>query len=289
MNLRLLFSSAALALVLVSPGTAATPFLPTGAVSKNVDTSLAIRGGAGPLDVELTAKAATGIFGLQGLYNYLAPEKNHDAYGFEQSVDGLAIWMSTGVGAQFLTFAIAAYFSLFHNMPALKACGAGLIVCCVENLRSVLNDTASKNGVAGGGQVLNLVIHSFVAYALLSEVSFAETVGKAFGAWLIVACLQARLAPATCLKTWGFDGDASDSVILYTKTTGQAGVAFGAFIGSIANGAEVTSAIGYYSVAVLLSLAEMVASGYLEDLGLSKDKVYPWLAILLAFVGTLAV
>ena len=136
MNLRLSFSSAALALVLISPGTAATTFLPTGAV--NVDKSLAIRGGAGPLDVDLTAKAATGLFGVQGIFNYLAPEKHHEAYCLKDNADGLAILMSMGAGSIFLAFGVASYFSLFQGMPALKACGAGLIALCVENLRCVL-------------------------------------------------------------------------------------------------------------------------------------------------------
>ena len=287
MNLRLFFSSTALVFALVSPGSAASTFLPAGAV--NVGKSLAIRGGAGPLDVNLTAKAATGLFGLQGIFNYLAPEKNHDAYGFKDSADGLAIMMSTGVGSTFLTFAVASYFSLFQDMPALKACGAGLIAWCVENLRCILNDSASKNGVAGGGQVLNLAINSFAAFAFLSEASYAETVGKVFGAWLIVACLQARLAPTACLKAWGLDGDASESAIRYTKTFGQSGVALGIFIASIANGTELTTAIGYYSAAILVSSAEMMISGYLDENEVSKDKLYPWLAMLIAFAGTLAI
>ena len=143
--------------------------------------------------------------------------------------------------------------------------------------------------MAGGGQVLNLAINSFAAFAFLSETSYAETVGKAFGAWLIVACLQARLAPAACLKTWGLDGDASESAIGYTKTLGHSGLALGTFIGSIANGAKLTTAIGYYSAVLLVSLAEMMASGHFEEIEVSMDKIYGWMAMLIAFVGTLAV
>ena len=79
-----------IALLLVGSSAAdAKTFVPkTSLLNKK---ALLVRGGAGPLDVKTTAKVMSGVLGAQGVYNYLAPEKNNEAYGMTDC-DGLTNW-----------------------------------------------------------------------------------------------------------------------------------------------------------------------------------------------------
>jgi hypothetical protein len=76
MQLKIL-SSLIIAVVGTS-GAASRAYIPKKNVA--VNKALSVRGGAGPLPAEATAKAAIAILGVQGLYEFLAPEMNVEAY-----------------------------------------------------------------------------------------------------------------------------------------------------------------------------------------------------------------
>ena len=108
--------------------------------------ALLVRGGAGPLDVKTTTKVMSGILAAQGAYNYLAPEKNNEAYGMTDCEYDLTNLLSKGFGATILTAAIPAIGIFYFDMNPTTALGAGMTMATVVDLESVLNEAAAKNG-----------------------------------------------------------------------------------------------------------------------------------------------
>lgn len=84
-----------------------------------VNKVLSVRGGAGPLPAEATAKAAIAILGVQGLYEFLAPEKNVEAYDISGG-DEITTFIAGQDGACNLAPAIGSYAILCHDMPPMK-------------------------------------------------------------------------------------------------------------------------------------------------------------------------
>ena len=274
-----------IALLLVGAADAKTALVPkTSLLNKK---ALLVRGGAGPLDATTTAKVMSGVLAAQGVYNYLAPEKNNEAYGLTDC-DGVTNWFSKGSGATFLSTAISAIAIFYFDMDPIKALGAGSILGTVFHLEAVLNEDAAKNGFAPAGQWINLLINGFMAHTFLTGADYAETAGKAYGAWLLFAGAQCRLAPQTALGMWGLEGDASDNAIFFTKILGQAAMASGVFIGAISSGVDPSTALGYYYIPQFLSFVEMAASKTFEDVGVGMEMIYPWLVAQTATIGTLS-
>ena len=115
MQLKIL-SSLIIAVVGTS-GAASRAFIPKKNVA--VNKALSVRGGAGPLPAEATAKAAIAILGVQGLYEFLAPEKNVEAYDISGG-DEITTFIAGQDGACNLAPAISSYAILCHDMPPMK-------------------------------------------------------------------------------------------------------------------------------------------------------------------------
>ena len=116
-----LLSSLILALVgtsaAVVPVTSRRAFVPKKSVA--VNKALSVRGGAGPLPVDTTAKAAALLCGLQGLVQLLAPEKNIEAYE-AINTDKFSAFLNQLDGADLLAPAIASCGVLFHDVAPMK-------------------------------------------------------------------------------------------------------------------------------------------------------------------------
>jgi hypothetical protein len=80
MNLKTI-SSLVLVLAGASNAAASRAFVPK---TMAADKALSLRGGAGPIPADTMAKTLTGLYGVQGVYNYLAPEKNNEMYGIKR-------------------------------------------------------------------------------------------------------------------------------------------------------------------------------------------------------------
>merc|ERR1719263_1116684 len=59
------------------------------------------------------AKTLTGLYGVQGVYNYLAPEKNNEMYGIKGSK--MSNFIGEGVGSFVLSSAAAMYAMIYHT------------------------------------------------------------------------------------------------------------------------------------------------------------------------------
>lgn len=124
--------------------------------------TLSIRGGAGPLPLDETAKFASAFYLTHALYQKLAPAKSATAYGLDQ-VDDATEWMSEGNADINLALGVASTM-LFFKTPSTseRAIGAGLLLGPVlGNVKNLLNDAPEgvSENIAVKGQWLNLVIN----------------------------------------------------------------------------------------------------------------------------------
>jgi len=284
MNIKV-FSS--LVLVLFdSTANSATPAL---APKKTIATkqALSIRGGAGPLDPALTAKVFLGACGTQGAYDYLAPNKSIELYGVK--ADEMST-VCTGVGGGLLLgWVVTAYGILFADMAPLKAIGVGLLPLIVGNLRTILNGDAKAIGCSIPGQVINLAVCAFTAYACLSDQADANTVVKVFAAYVGLANTQCRLAPNDALKTWGIEESKQSRVAIFTtKIMGHHGFQYSTFMWALANDIDAYKALGYSLIYSFLSFVMFVASGDFGELGFDIRLAYPWIVSVFAAAITFA-
>lgn len=159
--------------------------------------ALSVRGGAGPLPVEATAKSVVAITGLQGLVNWLAPETSLDAYDMDVSEEerGVVEHFLILDGADLLGPSIAMYAILSHNVEPMKALGMGCLMNVITNFKNIINGSSEKLSLGKGGQVLSLALTSFLTHALLTGADYATTATKVLSAFWALAGLQCRLDP----------------------------------------------------------------------------------------------
>ena len=108
-----------LILALVGTSAAVVPVTSRRAFVPNVNKALSVRGGAGPLPVDATAKAAALLCGLQGLVQLLAPEKNIEAYE-AINTDKFSAFLNQLDGGDLIVPAIASCGVLFHDVAPMK-------------------------------------------------------------------------------------------------------------------------------------------------------------------------
>jgi len=281
MNLKVF---ASLALVLFDTANAVPSFVPKAAATKQ---ALSIRGGAGPLDPDITAKVLIGALGVQGAYSYLAPNKIHELYGVP--ADKLSNLLNGCTGSLFLMWTIAAYGVLFTDMSTIKAIGAAQIPITVSNLRNILNGDLESSGCSMPAQWVNLAIESFVAYACLSGADYATTAAKARAVYMGLAAIQCRFAPEAALETWGvYSNHRSPVAIFEEKLLGQQGITTAVLIGALVSNVDPYKALGYSVIPALLSSLLFVSSGDFEKIGIHLAKIYPWMALVVVSVVTLS-
>jgi len=281
MNLKVF---APLTLFLFGTANAVPSFISKATTTKQ---ALSIRGGAGPLDPDITAKVLISALGVQGAYSYLAPNKIHELYGVP--ADKLSNLLNGGTGGMFLMYAITAYGVLFTDMSTIKAIGAAQIPIIVSNLRNILNGDMESTGCSMPAQWLNLAIESFVAYACLSGADYATTAANARAVYIGLAGIQCRFAPEAALVTWGIDSkDRSPVAICEEKLLGQQSITTAVLLsGALVNNVDAYKALGYSIIAALLSSLLFVFSGDFEKIGIPLAKIYPWMALVVVSVVTL--
>ena len=280
MNLKLLSS---LVLTLAGASDAARTFVPNAAVNK----AISVRGGAGPLPAEATAKVATALYGLQGTFGYLAPAKNNEAYGLEG--DNIDSFIQEVASAKLLSTAITAYAVVSKGMPVLQAIGAGLVPQAVLGVKALLNDTPSEVGVSSGGIMFDTLFTAVTTYGALTGADYAGNAVKAYIVYTALATLQCRLAPKSALKAWGFPEKSIATKSFMTKILGQQGIGWSVLAWSLTNDVDALTAIGYASIPGFLSLMDFATSGEMEANGGDINMLLPWGVIMAAIIGTLAI
>lgn len=137
------------------------------------------------------------------------------------------------------------------------------------------------------------MLFRFVTHALLSGADYATTALKAYSLWLLANGILCAVSPDTISKVWG-GGDSIDdqstSNKVLVRVIGQNCAGLGTFCGAIALGKSPTQALGYAFVPILANVinCQFINKSF-EEADMKDGPIYGWIAMLVAFVVTLAV
>ena len=260
------------------------------ALKKNhaLKTALALRGGAGPLDVKDTAKFATALnLGNAGV-TVLAPKLGCKVYGMPQSP--LLEYQIECFGATLLSIALASYCLLFCQTTVNTAIGVASFPLAIQCTKELLNDTPRELGIPIEPSIICLAIAVFSARALLTNAPYASKVLRFLSLWSLVNGIFQAVAPKIAGQAWGvIKIDAHDMNVMLVKLHGYFNTALGVLIGSLDRGVDATKAVGYSWIPYLsCSLDVNFISKQVDMFGLRKDLQYVWLLLMATFVFTLA-
>lgn len=277
------FRSFALAVVFIAAVADAkrTTFVP-----KANHKILQIRGGAGPLDPETTAKVYTTVLGLEGVLMNVAPKLTNELYGIKENnevTQFLMRYCGTGV----LSYAIMSYCLFFKKASIYTAIQAASAFFIYEHLRNLLTGDMIKAGCTNTiPEKFSLAFDIFTFFAMTQD--YADTAIKATSVLWGLSGIQMFLAPHSAGKAWQFDtnkGCAASKMLC--RHLGSCLLAYSAFIGSIAFcGSTNLQALGYGSIAWALFHAAGILSGEFETLGMDNTPHLIGLLVCAAVIGT---
>ena len=275
-----------LLLVLVLLGTASAR---SKAFAPRLNRQLSIRGGAGPLDSTLVAKAAIGSLLVQGTISTLAPEKAIEQYGSDPTLPSAVFMRRIGVSA--LSIAAMAFGMISKGWDVNTAAGVEAAIWSTELLKGLLNDESSAVGYDKTSMVVWLALHVACAYVYFTDASCSSTVLKSFAIFVIATCSPLAFFPTEGLKAYGFDSGKTTNIDkTYLKGLGAWTAAIGVFLLSVANGVDATKALGYAFVPpTLLCAISLFVTKDADENGTPKAPMYAWLIFNAIVVATLAI
>jgi hypothetical protein len=254
-------------------------------VAKSKSSLLKIRGGAGPIDKDAAAKIAMAITAIQGAYGMLAPSKVVEQWG--SSSNPLLDAMTEGMSTVTLRSALMGYLAI-KGEPLNKVVGIGIIPGLITIAKVILNETPAKVGTSMKAEVLFAAMDAAVAYACLSNATYADTAIKLYIGWGLINGLGDFFAPKKLLEAWGV-ADADDLVTWSTKGYGANILAITVFGAALVNGADPLKAYGYSWSPIVLSLfSYLFITKEVEKFGMNVFPYYFYLVLGAVMVGTLA-
>lgn len=235
---------------------------------------LSIRGGAGPLDLEKTGNAVIILKAIKCASFFLCPEEGH-----KQFFKGGKTTPKTPTHLEFYAFLnlsiwITAFCALIKETTVNTACGAGLVPLVGWAIKNYSSEAAA---LYGKGTVNLLLGSGLLAYALLTDASYAPKLLKIWSGLYILGGVIMCVDPSKVLKD-----DPKDDTRL-DQWKGSTMVSAGLLNGALATGSDALTAIGYSFVpSLLMALKEVVT-------GSATPQVY-FVALVSAIVtGTLAI
>lgn len=274
----------AIMLALAGVANAKKPLVP--ALARR-NRALLVRGGAGPIDPTMAAKAATGLSLVQGTVFQLGPEKSMDMYQCPKSA--LAQHLLTRCGTAILAFGLMAYCLVVKGASLATASGVVALLWALEFLRGFLTDEPEKVGMKMEGQYLIFAVQAFIAWATLCNTDLSDFAVKMNAIWLGVNGLILMANPSGALSMWG-PSDADDCSIYMYRSLGYFLAAAGVFAGSLAFGktTDNVTALGYgWALVLLHQVAVNFLTGEVDKLGIKKSHMLGWLAADAAIVAAI--
>lgn len=210
---------------------------------------------------------------LNGISLTVAPKSFLKSYGGEgDEVGGKSLKCQRRNGLSILASGIIAVTLLFRNDDVNFALGVASLPFVISCALALINKDSETIGPRFAGELFMLVIHSVVAYAGLSNASWANTAYKALALHAIAAGLPLIMFPETTLKeAWQIWSDDE----MYLKVSGRCvGINYytmGILTGALAIGKTPVEAFGF---AALFTLPFSVFVNHLCDdmneLGINK-------------------
>jgi len=268
------------------------PVLKTSSLSTlpALKNQLEVRGGAGPLNPTLVAKAATVTALGQGFLSSQAPEPCLEIYGMDKGNPVAAAWMRL-FGASVLAIGVTGLCLFFKETDASTAFGWMSTMWAAEHLRGLLNQEESKLGANPTGRMLWLILDACMAYVCFTSPDNMENILKAFGAFTILSCGCLALDPKGGAKLYGFqDQDLNADTLACVRASGFWISANGAFFLLSGIGLDAQKAFGIAWAAPMVAVFTMLfVTKEFDKPNVNKTPILAWLLFHAATVVALAI
>jgi hypothetical protein len=219
----------------------------------------------------------------------LAPSKVVELWRGTPSPSVVA--QNEGISTVAFRAALMAYLAIVKNESVNKVIGIGIIPMLVLSAKMVLNETPKKVGSSTQGQVLFTAITAIdtaVAYACLSNATYANTAIKFYIGWRLFNGLSYFFAPTKVAESWGI-ADAEDIVTLCTKAMGASTVAISVLMAALVQGVDPIKAYGLSWIPIVLSISSyLFITKEVEKVGMNAAPYYFYLVLGAVTFGTLA-
>ena len=251
----------------------------------NLKPALQLRGGLAGLDSTTVATVGASLFCANGIYCGIAPGPASEAYGLKDASFEVTQVIKY-LGYTFVAFSILA-LAVLKGVSVNRAIAWAQVPWILVGLDNIWNGIAKKLGQPDFAPFLLLAINCATAYCGFTDTSMplAATLNAA---WCGLNGVFFALKPDKGAEAWGMKADAKFEAMM--KNMGYALTACAVLTYYVANGADITTAIGYAFVPTLLSIIDqlLVSKGF-ETLGADPAPAYVWGAIQMAVIaGTLA-
>ena len=248
-----------------------------------------MRGGAGPLDPNVVAKAHSVLQLVNAVTIFAAPTKSLELYGLEAS--GCNVHMMENVGANLLCYAIQCMATVFYHQPLEKAAAMGTIPVVYLALKSLADGTAKKVGMSNSAHfILTSLWGSALIYGGINGEGWTKQLLRVV-AWCNIANgLVGGFAPKTLSSLWGHNASQMpDSAALLLKSSMLFGLSHAVFQNTLLDQKSVYKAVGWGMVPHLMQSASVLfLTKEVDKLNAPKAPGIFWLVVHLAVIATLA-
>jgi len=271
------------------PGATTRPLFTTktAVATRKAGFVLAIpRGGAGPLDPEVAARAMACAGMAQGLLLNVAPEMASEMYGpiekgKKVSKEDATQFMISQIGCGILSYGVALYALLLKEADLSVAIQATYILWFYHSLRMILSgdwDRACGVGASSGGW-FSVAIFSWAIFAMTQ--GFADTANKVLSAFWILCGVQMIVAPESAWASWRGDPKKLTDRLKFTLSTfGYYLVAFSAVpLAMLMLDATPVQAAGYGSLVWAAYFLINILNGSYKKIGVAEGKHWIWFAL----------
>lgn len=252
---------------------------------------LMVRGGAGPLNADMTAKAATIFFGAYGSMILLAPSKVSEGYGLPEATPE-SLLASRKAGIAIISVGLAASCRLFLRTSVNTAVSVSLlprIFDCYSFLAT--NDKRQQFHYARSFEFFNLILLETLAFVMSLDLKYATASVYLVAIWTLVNGLCLALDPNGMVgKLHGVSKDTNNVLTLQWKTVGYDLLWLGVLIFSLGMSVCDTKAVGRsWCVGLVFLLDVMFVSKDVQKINIPIGPLYVWLLMEAIVIGTLAI
>ena len=250
-------------------------------VAVHSTNALKIRGGAGPLDPTMVAKANT-VLQLANSILVLSPSKGAELYSMPS--DPLHSFLLERLFTSLLSNSVAYYCVVFKGMGLEGAAVWSGIPWVAHAIKNLMNGKPASNKDDG----IVLAICAAVFWAINSGGSIADNAVKYLGIFNILCGVLYAVAPKTAEKTWG-TSMTSGAAQYIVKTTGLFMLSFGVYLYAISTGTDSSKAMGWSMISHLaLVLSSLFVTKEAETFNQDKGLLSFWMIEHLITIATLA-
>jgi hypothetical protein len=253
--------------------------------------TLAVRGGAGPIDPTLLAKWTTGINLVNSIYTYLLPGKIRELYA-NMPYSPLSDLIFQRHGTALLAGTCAAYCLLFQETSVETAVGVSTLPFIIDLIRSELAEEPETFGWPKYAQLAPLAFATVACYGCLNSKEWANTAMKVYSVWFGITGLQAAFAPDSFSKLWNvkFMSTLTDIQKHSFQWWGFFLMGYAVYVGCLAWGVAPMKALGYGWVPPTLANAYFnVLSNQTKDFGMNRPMLFVWMVLGIVTTATLSI